>query len=68
MKAIVHQGFGSLEILRCEEIDKPITDNNLFESVSAGKPDMSALWWVSIVNVSSPSFSVNHGFPNPLRH
>ena len=24
MKAIVYQGFGSLDILRCEEIDKPI--------------------------------------------
>ena len=24
MKAIVYQGFGSSDILRCEEIDKPI--------------------------------------------
>src|SRR5271167_4403130 len=36
MKAIVYQGFGSFDILRCEEIDKPIPgDDEVFIKVRA---------------------------------
>lgn len=36
MKAIVYQGFGSSDILRCEEIDKPIPlDNEVLIKVRA---------------------------------